>query len=319
MMLQDEFSIIQRYFADVGKPTPNTVLTIGDDAAVVEVPQGFQQVVSMDTLICGVHFAADTSPADIAYKALAVNLSDLAAMAATPDWFLLSISLPQVDADWLRQFADSLRQTAERFALQLIGGDTCRGHLSISIQIAGLVPVARFVTRAGARAGDLLLVSGLLGNAGLGLAQQQGRVELPDDLRLRCLQALNRPQPRLELNEFLRNFASAAIDISDGLQGDLSHILHASHCGARIDQAALPVDPWIKKHDLYQYPLGAGDDYEICCSVPQQYRSEVESWNRQHADCYLTEIGELTEAGFTLQVGSRQVDLASAGGFRHFD
>ena len=318
-MAQDEFSIIQQYFADVGKTRPDTVLSIGDDAAVVEVPQGFQQVVSMDTLISGVHFAADTSPADIAHKALAVNLSDLAAMAATPDWFLLSISLPQVDADWLRQFANGLKHTAERFALQLIGGDTCRGHLSISIQIAGLVPAGRFVTRAGARPGDLLLVSGLLGNAGLGLAHQQGRAELPDDLRLRCLQALHRPQPRLELIDFLRSFASSAIDVSDGLQGDLSHILKASHCGARIDQAALPVDPWIKQQNLYHYALGAGDDYEICCSLPQKYRAEIESWNRQHADCYLTVIGELTDSGFTLQVGNEQIDLATAGGFRHFD
>ena len=318
-MAQDEFSIIQQYFADVGKPASDTVLSIGDDAAVVEVPQCFQQVVSMDTLISGVHFAADTSPADIAHKALAVNLSDLAAMAATPDWFLLSISLPQVDADWLRQFGDGLKHTAERFALQLIGGDTCRGHLSISIQVAGLVPAGRFVTRAGAHPGDLLLVSGLLGNAGLGLAHQQGRAELPDDLRLRCLQALHRPQPRLELIDFLRSFASAAIDVSDGLQGDLSHILKASHCGARIDQAALPVDPWIKQQNLYDYALGAGDDYEICCSLPQKYRAEIESWNRQHADCYLTVIGELTDSGFTLQVGNEQIDLATAGGFRHFD
>ena len=174
-------------------------------------------------------------------------------------------------------------------------------------------------TRAGAHPGDLLLVSGLLGNAGLGLAHQQGRAELPDDLRLRCLQALHRPQPRLELIDFLRSFASAAIDVSDGLQGDLSHILKASHCGARIDQAALPVDPWIKQQNLYDYALGAGDDYEICCSLPQKYRAEIESWNRQHADCYLTVIGELTDSGFTLQVGNEQIDLATAGGFRHFD
>jgi thiamine-monophosphate kinase len=187
-MAQDEFSIIQQYFADVGKQTANTVLSIGDDAAVVQIPQGFQQVVSMDTLISGVHFAADTAPADIAHKALAVNLSDLVAMAAIPDWFLLSISLPQVDADWLRQFADGLQHTAQRFAVQLIGGDTCRGQLSISIQIAGLVPAGRFVTRAGGQPGDLLLVSGSLGDAGLGLAHQQGRVELPDEFRLLCLQ-----------------------------------------------------------------------------------------------------------------------------------
>ena len=205
-MAQDEFSIIQQYFNEVGRPTPNTVLAIGDDAAVVKVPEGFQQVVSMDTLISGVHFAADTAPADIAHKALAVNLSDLAAMAATPDWFLLSISLPQVDEGWLRQFADGLHQTAQRFAVQLIGGDTCRGELSITIQIAGLVPTGKYVTRAGGRPGDLLLVSGLLGNAGLGLAQQQGRIDLPVELRSGCLQALHCPQPRLEMADFFTLF-----------------------------------------------------------------------------------------------------------------
>ena len=119
----------------------------------------------------------------------------------------------------------------------------------------------------------------------------------PDEFRLRCLQALHRPQPRLELIEFLRCFASSAIDVSDGLQGDLAHILKASHCGARIDQAALPVAPWIEQHNLYHYALGAGDDYEICCSLPQEYRAEVENWNRQQADCCLTVIGELTATG----------------------
>ncbi len=318
-MAQDEFGIIQQYFTDIGKPGTGTVLGIGDDAAVIEVTPGYQQVVSMDTLICGVHFPVDTDPADIACKALAVNLSDLAAMAATPSWFLLSLSLPQGDPDWLGQFADGLRQMADRFGVQLIGGDTCRASLSITIQIAGLVPAGKYVSRAGAQPGDLVVVSGQLGNAGLGLAHLQGRIELPETLQSRCLQALNRPQPRLQLVDFLREFASAAIDISDGLRGDLAHILNASHCGARIDQEALPVDPWLKQQALHDYALSAGDDYEICFSLPPEHRAEVDAWNRQQPDCPLSIIGEMTGSGFILQVDDDFVDLAPQGGFRHFD
>ena len=318
-MAQDEFAIIQQYFSAIGAPAASTVLGIGDDAAVVEVPAGFQQVVSMDTLISGVHFPADTSPADIAYKALAVNLSDLAAMAATPSWFLLSLSLPQTEPSWLEAFADGLRQTAAEFELQLIGGDTCNGALSISLQVAGLVPTDKFVTRAGARPGDLILVSGELGAAGLGLAHLQGRIDLPEELRAGCLRALNRPRPRLELTDFLRQFASAAIDISDGLQGDLGHILKASRCGARIDRAAIPVMPWIKNQDLYHFALGAGDDYEICCTVPLEHRAQIENWNRRNPHCFLTAVGEITDSDFALQVGEQLTDLTDASGYRHFE
>ncbi|MCP4765274.1 MAG: thiamine-phosphate kinase [Gammaproteobacteria bacterium] len=317
-MAQNEFAIIQQYFSAIGEPAASTVLGIGDDAAVVEVPVGYQQVVSMDTLIAGVHFPEDTSPADIAYKALAVNLSDLAAMAATPNWFLLSLSLPHSDPPWLEAFADGLRKTAAAFRLQLIGGDTCHGALSISIQVAGLVPAGEFVSRAGASAGDLILVSGELGGAGLGLAHLQGRIDLPEALRADCLQALNRPRPRLELSDFLRRFASAAIDISDGLQGDLAHILKASHCGARIDRAAIPVVPWIERQDLYQLALGGGDDYEICCTVAPKYRAEIENWNRLHAHCRLSTIGEITDTGFDLCIGDKITDLSQAQGYRHF-
>jgi thiamine-monophosphate kinase len=318
-MAQDEFAIIRQYFRDVGPVCADTRLGIGDDAAVVEVPAGMQLVVCMDTLISGVHFPAQTAAADIAAKALAVNLSDLAAMAATPSWFLLSASLPEFDADWLRQFAEGLRQSAEHYGVQLIGGDTCRGYLSITIQVAGLVPADGYVTRAGARAGDLVLVSGQLGNAGLGLAHLQGRLELPGDLASRCLQALNRPQPRLDLVDFLRDFASAAIDISDGLQGDLGHVLKASGCGARIEQAALPVDPWIEQHDLYHYALAAGDDYQICCTLAPRHRGEVDNWNRRHPERSLTIIGEMVDSGFLLRAGDEWVDLGNHGGYRHFE
>ncbi len=318
-MAQDEFAIIRQYFSAIGEPGADIVLGVGDDAAVVEVPAGFQQVVSLDTLIADVHFPADTNPADIAYKALAVNVSDLAAMAATPSWFLLSISLPRVDTTWLEQFSAGLGKAAEQFGLALIGGDTCRGALSISLQIAGLVPAGEFVSRGGAKPGDLVLVSGSLGNAALGLAFRQGRIDLPQELRTRCLEALNRPRPRLELAPFLREHATAAIDISDGLRGDLGHILESSRCGARIDRSLLPVDPWIEQQDLYSYALGGGDDYEICCTLPAAQRGSVDDWNRQHPDCPLTIIGEISESGFIMTADDESVDLSSAGGFRHFD
>lgn len=318
-MAQDEFAIIRQYFHDIGPVCADVRLGIGDDAAVVEVPAGMQQVVCMDTLISGVHFPPDTAPEDIATKALVVNLSDVAAMAATPSWFLLSVSLPRADAEWLRRFADGLRQCAERYGVQLIGGDTCRGDLSITIQVTGLVPVDSYVTRGGASAGELVLVSGQLGNARLGLAHLQGCVELPAQLASRCLQVLNRPQPRLDLVDFLRDFASAAIDISDGLQGDLAHILEASRCGARIEQALLPVDPWIERNDLYRYALTGGDDYQICCTLDPRHRGEIENWNRQYPERSLTIIGELVDSDFLLRVDDEWIDLGNSGGFRHFE
>ena len=313
-MAQDEFAIIERYFSNIGKPADNILLGIGDDAAVVEVPPTDQLVVSMDTLVGGVHFPSDTSPADIAYKALAVNLSDLAAMAATPAWFLLALTLPQNDPDWLHQFATGLSQTAEAYKLPLIGGDTCHGELSISIQIAGLVPSARYITRRHASPGDLILVTGELGNAALGLAHKQGKIDLPQNLQAKCLLALNRPQPRLELVPFLREYASAAIDISDGLQGDLAHLLKASACGAEIKQPALPVNTWIEQQGRYDYALAAGDDYEICCSVPARHRAEIDRWNRKHPQCRLSIIGKIVESGYFLRDGESLTNLDNAQG-----
>ena len=317
--MANEFAIIEQYFTRIGKPADSTILGIGDDAAVVEVPASQQLVVSMDTLIEGTHFPQNTSPVDIAYKSLAVNLSDLAAMGASPAWFLLSLSLEDNDPKWLSQFADSLNQTASTFGLQLIGGDTCHGKLAISIQIAGHVPRGQFVERRGASVGDIILVSGELGNAALGLAHKSGKVELNSVLQAKCELALNRPRPRLELTPFLREFASSAIDISDGLVGDLKHILEASDCGASLARAALPVDAWIEQHDVYEYALDAGDDYEICCTLPARFRGEVDNWNRAHSQCRLTPVGEITQAGYHLRDTERLIDLSRRQGFRHFD
>ncbi len=318
-MSLNEFSLIKRYFADIGDTRITTKLSQGDDAAVIEVPAGMQAVMSMDTLINGVHFPLDTSAADIAYKSLAVNLSDLAAMAATPAWFMLSLSLPDNNESWLHEFSSSLKQVAETFQLELVGGDTCRGPLSITIQITGLVQKNRYVTRSGAKPGDKILVSGLLGSAALGLAHAQKRLKLPKSIAGICLAALNRPCPRIELVEFLSRYASAAIDLSDGLIGDLAHILKLSDVGAIVNQASLPVPDWIVENNAYQYALSGGDDYEICLTLPRHHWPRVVHWNQQNPDCRLSEIGEISESGYTLIQAKQTTDLYDWQGYQHFE
>jgi thiamine-monophosphate kinase len=315
----NEFSLIERYFTNIGSSKFPAILSLGDDAAVVEVPDGMQAVMSMDTLISGVHFPAQTSAADIASKALAVNLSDLAAMAATPAWFLLSLSMPDFDENWLRDFSDSLKKCAERYQVELIGGDTCRGPLSVTVQVTGLVECGRQVTRDGAQPGDRIMVSGMLGNAFLGLAQLQQQIKLPETIRGSCELALNRPIPRLELVDFLSRHASAAIDLSDGLVGDLGHILRSSHVGARIQQARLPVCDWIIENESYHHALSGGDDYELCFTLPPKNSAAVVQWNADNPDCPLSDIGEITDSGYTLIDGSKSIDLNDWHGYRHFD
>lgn len=318
-MSSDEFSIIDRYFTGLGQSDFAVELSTGDDAAVVDIPPGRQLVLSMDTLNLDVHFLTGVSPEDLACKALAVNLSDLAAMAADPAWFLLSLSLPKSDPDWLYRFSSALGEMAERYRLALIGGDTCRGPLSVTIQIAGLVPSQGYVRRSQAKPGDLILVSGELGNAALGLAQLQARVDLPGDIREACINALHRPRPRIEMVPFLREYANAAIDISDGLQADLGHILKASGVGAILNREALPVNRWIKQEDAYHYALRGGDDYEICCTVAAEHRQAVDSWNTAQPDCRLSIIGEITDSAYLLQHGESSIDLTQGRGFQHFD
>lgn len=317
-MRSSEFSLIEQYFRDTGVSQQSTKLSQGDDAAVVEVPTGYQLVMSIDTLIAGVHFPEHTSPADIAHKALAVNLSDLAAMAATPSWFLLSISLPDSNESWLAEFSRSLKQMAQKYQIELIGGDTCQGPLSITIQVNGLVKEDQYLTRIGAQSGELIVVSGQLGNAALGLADLQGKFSLPKALRSKCIDALNLPSPRLCLTEFLQLYATAAIDLSDGLIGDLRHILDKSAVGATIRQGDLPVNQWIKDNNAFQFCLSGGDDYELCFTLPPEHKNKLDNWNQRHPDCLLQVIGEITESDYILSVNGNNTDLNSARGFQHF-
>jgi thiamine-monophosphate kinase len=316
---QNEFSLIERFFSNTGSSSYPVELSQGDDAAVVDVPIGKQLVMSVDTLINGVHFPEQTCAADIAHKSLAVNLSDLAAMGATPAWFLLSITLPKFDEVWLSEFSASLKETSNQYQIKLIGGDTCRGPLSISVQVTGLVDKNCYVSRRGAQLGDLIIVSGQLGNAALGLAHLQQKVTLPVDLIQPCVGALNRPLPRLELSDFLTNYASAAIDLSDGLVGDLRHILDQSQKGAVIRRNALPVNDWIRSYQAYDFALTGGDDFELCFTVPAKYISAIDDWNQKNPQCQLTDIGEITRSGYLMVNNQLTDDLTHWQGYQHFE
>lgn len=278
-----EFDLIARLRARAGTRA-DVVLGIGDDAALLAVPAGEQLVVTADTLNAGVHFPAESDAFDIGWKALAVNLSDLAAMGATPRWVTLSLTLPGSDPVWLDRLADGLFALADAHEVALVGGDTTRGPLSLGITAMGSVPAGAALRRGGAEAGDQVWVSGVPGEAALALRLwQNGRLDVRDvaadahheALRLR----LARPTPRLALGLALRGIASAAIDISDGLSADLGHLCRASGLGARLQLADLPVSPALAAlaPGAQAWPLQAagGDDYELCFTAPAAAHGRV--------------------------------------------
>ncbi|KRD34119.1 thiamine-monophosphate kinase [Lysobacter sp. Root916] len=268
-----EFDLIARIRQRVAA-RDDVVLGIGDDAAVLRVPAGREVVVAMDTLNSGVHFPDETAPADIGWKALAVNLSDLAAMAAEPAWCTLSLSLPQADAGWLDGFLDGFLGLAAQHRVALVGGDTTRGPLSVCVTVHGLVEPGRALRRDGARVGDTVWVSGSLGDAAGALAQWRAGAAMDAFLRER----LNRPTPRLALLPALRH-AHAGIDVSDGLLADLGHVCAASGVGAQVDLPALPATEALRAcfDDATRYRLQAtgGDDYELCFTAPQGAREAI--------------------------------------------
>ena len=233
-----EFDLIRRYFT---RATPGALLGVGDDAALLRVSAGSVLAVSSDMLVSGTHFLPDAEPFSLGHKTLAVNLSDMAAMGAQPRWATLAIALPDADDAWLEKFSAGFFSLAQHYGVELVGGDTTRGPLNLCVTIIGEVPQGRALLRSGAQPGDEIWVSGYLGDAALALAHLQGRIALSEaDLDI-CVQALHRPQPRVELGLALRGIATSAIDISDGLLADLGHILEASRIGAQIDLVKLPV------------------------------------------------------------------------------
>jgi len=273
-----EFELIKRFFSPE-RYAADVCLGVGDDAAVVIVPSGQRLVAAVDTLVSGVHFPDNTPAADIGWRALAVNLSDMAAMGATPRWFTLSLCMPVADERWLAEFANGLRAAAEPFDVQLIGGDTVKGPLNISVQILGLVEADGWLTRAGAHPGDVLFVSGAPGEAAGGLRVMQESLHGGTSDAKHLLQRFLRPEPRVMLGRALRNVATAAMDVSDGLLVDLSKLSAASGCGAQLFLDTLPQSPAL--HRVFgakmseQLMLNGGDDYELLFTAPAESAAQV--------------------------------------------
>lgn len=325
-MSLDEFGLIERIRRRTGTRA-DIALGIGDDAALLQVPAGHQLVVTADTLNAGVHFPLETPPADIGWKALAVNLSDLAAMGATPAWCTLALSLPAADPDWIDAFADGFFALADAHGIALIGGDTTRGPLSISITAMGWVPVGDALRRDGARVGDDVWVTGTPGEAALALALwQQGRLDVTAVAATPALeqlrQRLARPTPRVAAGLALRGLASSAVDISDGLLADLQHICRRSGVAAALEVSQLPVSEaavGLQERALFeQLRAGGGDDYELCFTAPAQLREQVRV-AMASAGTPVTRIGQI-QAGEGVTVerpGTRAPGLARAG-YNHF-
>jgi thiamine-monophosphate kinase len=314
-----EFELIARYFSP---PTTHTVLAGGDDAALVRVTPDMELVVSTDMLVGGRHFFDDTDAWAVGHKSLAVNLSDLAAMGATPRWVTLSLALPAADEAWVASFASGFLGLARDHDVDLIGGDTTRGPLNICVQIMGEVPAGAALRRDGARPGDDVWVSGTLGDAALAVAHRRGDFDLHAQDLAHALERLDRPQPRVALGRALRGVAHAAVDVSDGLVADLGHICERSGVAAVIDWAALPKTAVALRYDAHllvrQAVLAGGDDYELCFTAPPQRASEVLG-AASAAATGVTRIGHIVAgAGVrVLDAGGRPLPIERAG-YDHF-
>ena len=318
--MADEFEIIKACFTPPGGHE-SVQLGVGDDAAILQPPPGRQLVMTMDTLISGVHFPEHSAPADIACKSIAVNLSDLAAMGARPEWLMLSISLPDNDQAWLQAFSQGFMQSCEQYRVQLIGGDTTRGPLSITVQATGSVEPGRAMRRDAAQPGDAIVVTGTLGDAALALEWLQAGREVPRAL----LQRLNRPQPRHDFASQAAEVCRCAIDISDGLLADLQHITEASQCGAELDLGAIPLSPAYRQ--CYQndtgvsnltHALTGGDDYELClCTGFERLQRLTQIAQNCGVNCVT--IGKITEKpGIRCVNENGQLVDIPVSGYQHF-
>ena len=323
----NEFELIRTYFSSLASKGAGKgmVVGIGDDCAILSPPKNTHLVVSTDTLISGVHFPEHTSASDIGFKALAVNLSDLAAMGADPLWFTLCITLPSVEPEWLEQLCDGMAELVSETGIQLVGGDTTRGPLSISIHVTGTVPVGEALTRSGAIVGDDIYVSGDIGVGAVGLALALSGESLPNDADLlQALQRFNRPQPRLLLGRSLRGIASSCIDISDGLLADLQHSLVASGVAGQLSVDAIPLSPAIMHPSVFtnrtvekrqQIAVNGGDDYELCFTSPASAKSQITAL-AETVGLPLTKIGTVT-AGCGMFDSDKACEL-TVQGYQHF-
>lgn len=317
-----EFELIARYFSRPPTPDSRTALGVGDDCALMTPAPGMQLAISTDMLVEGRHFFPGADPLALGHKCLAVNLSDLAAMGAQPIAFTLALALPNADPAWLAPFSQGMLALADRHGCELIGGDTTRGPLTISITVFGEVPPQQALRRDAARVGDDIWVSGSLGDARLALAAYRNELALSDAELLQAAPRMHEPTPRVELGLALRGIAHAAIDISDGLAGDLAHILQRSRHGATLDIDALPPGNVLQQRDIElrrRFTLAGGDDYELCFTAPVRQREAVQK-AAHAAGVDVARVGHIdSEPGLRLLDASGeplQLDLASFDHFR---
>ena len=312
-----EFEIIERYFRQVRPFRDDVVLGIGDDAALLQVPAAYQLAVVVDTLVAGRHFPRHTDAFDIGYKSLAVNLSDLAAMGASPVWATLSLTLPEADEPWLKAFAEGFFQLATHYRVDLVGGDTTRGPLSVTVQLGGLVKAGKALRRDSACPGQRLFVTGTPGDAAWALKQ----IEADGKADPYLLKRLNRPEPRVDFGLALADTGAAVIDVSDGLLADLGHIVSASHCGATLWVDRLPRSRALRDRpfeDVLSCQLQGGDDYELCFALDADKAGWLEKIAGQQ-QLPLTEIGVIeSQPGIRCQHDDGSIFLPTGRGFDHF-
>lgn len=318
----NEFNLIKKYLAPLTAARPDVICGIGDDAALLNMPAGYELAITTDTLVAGVHFIEEATPYDIGYKSLAVNLSDLAAMGATPAWITLALTLPHAKEDWLASFCNGLSQLARTYQVQLIGGDLTQGPLSITIQAMGFVPQGKALLRSKASPHDLIYVTGAIGDAGLALKAFQEKNPLPKAFEEYFLQRLNRPEPRIEMGQALLSVAHAAIDISDGLAADLGHILEASKVGAIVFVDQLPLSKALKlalpPEKAIALALTSGDDYELCFTLPANKQQALDN-QLSALPCRYTCIGEITAVpGLLLRYQNGNPYHGHIQGYQHF-
>ncbi len=318
----NEFELIYEIIAPTSLRREDVLEGIGDDGAVLAPPPGQSLVVVADTLVEGRHFPAGFAAADIGYRAAAVNLSDIAAMGATPLWATLALTLPGADAAWLRAFATGLASSLVPAGVALVGGDTTSGPLTVTVQIIGSVPPGLALTRQAARPGDDLYVSGTLGDAAGGLLLQEkgGRVSEAERFLLR---RFARPEPRLRLGQALRGVAGACIDVSDGLVADVGHVAARSGCAIVLEAARIPLSSALRSclgpEAALEAALGGGDDYELCFTAPVSARERVMALTSEAIGCTLTRIGYCESgSGVRVLAGDGSDVTPKRRGFRHF-
>lgn len=314
-----EFDLIERIRRHTDVHRDDVAVGIGDDAAVVAVPAGRELAIAVDTLVEGIHFPVGTAPADIGWKALAVNLSDLAAMGATPAWALLALTLPSPDEAFIDGLARGFAELATPYRLALIGGDTTRGPLTVTVTVHGFTTPGQALLRSGARVGDVVMVTGTLGDAAAGL-RCLAEADIAPYASL--VERLNRPTPRVAAGQALRGIATACVDVSDGLVADLGHICNKSRVGAEIDPALLPHSSAMLTNfhdvDAIAFALSGGDDYELCFTVPADKASDVAA-DLARVGCGATRIGRIVEGeGVRVVDAAGQVRKPERAGWNHF-